>query len=140
VVKVRPISNDKRKNIVEAKERGESVETIIKWLKVSKASIGRIWSKYKKTGSYKPVPYVGRKSTIFNKKMNNKIMKKVKEKPDITQTELIDELKLNVTVAALSLHMKKLGLTLKKRLLIQTDKKEKTSLKKEKNGQKTKKI
>jgi len=121
---MKPISNDKRRNIIDAKERGELVENIIKWFGVGSATINRIWRKYKQTGSYEPIPYAGRKSG-FTKEIDDKIYKLVSKRPDITQEEIIDELSLYVTQSGMSRHMKKLGLTLKKRLLILQDKKEK---------------
>ena len=44
---MRPISSDMRKQIVEAKDRSETTENIIKWFDVSKASINRIYKQYK---------------------------------------------------------------------------------------------
>ena len=57
MVIVKPVSNDKRADIVAAKQRGEPVVVIKKWFNVSDSTISRIWNKFKKTGSYEPVPY-----------------------------------------------------------------------------------
>ena len=134
---MRPISNDIRKNIIEAKERNESISNIIKWFKISKDTIYRIWRKYKETGSYEAKPFPGKQST-FSEEINIKITKKIKEQPDITQEELIEAFSLNVTQAGLSKHLKKLGYTLKKRLSLLVENKEKMLLLKEKNGKENK--
>jgi len=135
-----PVSNRERKNIIDAKERGESIENIIKWFGICKTTIYNIYKQYKETGSYEPLPFPGKISTIFDKDINEKVLKKVKEKPDITQEELIEELGLNITQSGMSRHMKKLGLTLKKRLYMQPGYKEKKLLKEEKNLKNSKKI
>ena len=119
---MKPISNEVRKNIVEAKKRNEEMKNIVTWFDVSPTSVYAIWNQYKKTGSYEPKPFPG-KQTSFTKEINDKIFEKVQKRPDITQEELIDELGLNITQAGLSKHMKKLGLTLKKRRLIRADNK-----------------
>jgi len=121
---MRPISISERKKIIEARERGESYDNIVKWFKVSISSVFNILRKYKETGSYEPTPFPGKQSN-FTDEMNTKIIAKIKETPDITQQDLIDELKLNITQPGLSKHLKKLGFTLKKRLSMQQDYKKK---------------
>ena len=118
---MQPISNDKRADIVAAKQRGESVTTIKKWFNISESTISRIWNKFKNTGSYKPIPYTGRKSDI-TPETDNKIRAKIKETPDITLDELINELSLNLTVSGLSKRLESMDLSFKKRRLTQTDK------------------
>ena len=134
-----PVSNRERKNIIDAKERGESIENIIKWYGVCKTTIYNVYNQYKKTGSYEPLPFPGKISSIFDENVNEKILKKVKETPDITQEELIEELGLDVTQSGMSRHMKKLGLSLKKRLSMQLDYKNQKLLKEEQNLKKSKK-
>jgi len=118
---VRPVSNDKRANIITAKQREESVSEIKKWLNVSDSTISRIWNKYLKTGNYEPIPYTGRKSDISPEK-DKEIRAKIMEKPDITAEELIDELSINLTTSGLYRHLAKMDLTFKKRLSILMDK------------------
>ena len=119
--KMRPISSDKRKSIIDAKERKEPIGNIVKWFGVSEASVNRI---YKATGTYEPIAYKGRQSGL-TREIDDKILTKVREKPDITQRDLINELDLNITQSGMSRHMDKLGLTLKKRRLILVEKREK---------------
>jgi len=120
-----PIANDVRRNIIEAKKRNESNKNIIKWFNVSQSSVDKIWKRYRVTGSYEPQPYPGRVTEIFTDEINDKIISKIKETPDITQQDLIDELKLNISQPGLSKHLKKLGFTLKKRLSMQQEYKKK---------------
>jgi len=132
---MQPISNDKRKDIVAAKQRKEPVTKIIEWFNVSRSSIERIWSKYQETGSYEPIPYIGRISS-FTEKNNADILEEVKKEPDITLVELIDKLSLDISISGLSRHMAKLELTLKKRLYFQRENSEKMLSLNEKNGKK----
>ena len=135
---MKPISNDKRADIIAAKQRNESVKNIMQWFNVCERTIGRIWNKYLKTGTYEAIPYTGRKSDITKEK-EEEIYKKVKETPDITLEDLIEELDINLTVSGLSRHMAKMGLTLKKRLSMLMEKDEKMLYKEEKNGKNNKK-
>jgi len=115
---MRPISNSERRKIIEAKERGEKNTTISKWFGICVKSIERITKLYKETGAYEPKPFPGKQSG-FTDEMNKKIIAKIKQTPDITQQDLIDELKLSISQPGLSKHLKKLGFTLKKRLSMQ---------------------
>ena len=127
-----PISNSERKKIIEARERGESYENIVKWFKVSISTIFNILRKYKETGFYEAKEFPGKQSS-FTDEMNSKIIAKIKETPDITQQGLIDELKLSISQPGLSKH-------LKKRLSMQRDYKKKRLLEEEKNLKKNKKV
>jgi transposase len=123
---MKPVSNEKRELIIEAKKRGESEKNIMKWVKnTSRSSIGKIWKLYRTTGSYQPKPYKGNNRKI-TPQTEEKIRQTIKEKPDITLQELIAELSLNVCESGLSRRLKKMGLTYKKRRSIQTDRKDQT--------------
>jgi len=111
---MRPVSNDKRADIVAAKERGEPVAKIKKWFKVSGSTVSRIWNRHKKTGSYAPTAYTGRKSGI-PPETDGKIRAKVGETPDITLAGLIGALSLGLTVSGLSRRLAGMGLSYKKR-------------------------
>jgi transposase len=121
---MRPISNEKRELIIEAKKRGESEKNIMKWVKnTSRSSIVKIWKLYRTTGTYQPKPYKGNNRKI-TPQTEEKIRQTIKEKPDITLQELIAELSLNVGESGLSRRLKKMGLTYKKRRSIQTGRKD----------------
>jgi len=135
---LKAIPIETRKNIIEAKRRGEKIDDIIKWFNIGRRTIYNLLKTYKETGSCIPLPFKGRKSIIFTDEINERIKLKVKENPSITQEEIIEELSLGVTQPALCKHMKKLGLTLKKRLYTLQENKEKMLLLEEKNGKKIK--
>ena len=120
---MQPISNDKRWNIIEAKQRKEPVSLIVKWFGVSESSISRIWNKYLKTGEYNAIPYTGRKSDISEEK-DEEIRATIKKNNDMTLEELIEKLSLNLTVSGLSRHLDKMGLSYKKRHYTQMGKSE----------------
>jgi transposase len=122
---MRPISNDKRADIIAAKQRNEPVAQIKKWFNISERTISRIWNKYQKTGTYTPLPYTGRKSDLTKEK-DQQIKDTIAETPDITLLELIDKLALDLTEGGLSFHLKAMGLTFKKRHSMQTNKNETT--------------
>jgi len=117
---MQPISNDKRQNIIEAKQRKEPVTAIIKWFNVSASSISRIWNKYLKTGDYSAIPYTGRKSDISEEK-DNEIRGYISKNNDATLEEMIEVLSINLTISGLSRHLDKMGLSYKKRRYTQTD-------------------
>jgi transposase len=120
---VKPISNDKRAAIVKHMQEGKNTKDVAKWLLVSIRTVERIWRKYQKQGHYQPEPLnCGRKPLVDTTTMD-KVVAKVREQPDITLQELIDEFKLPISQSALCRRLRKLGLTFKKRLSIQTNKK-----------------
>jgi len=120
---VKPVSDDKRADIIAAKQRNKPVTQIKKELNVSERTISRIWNKYQKTGKYQPTPYTGRKSKL-SPKQDKQIKDTITKKPDITLLELIEKLSLDLTEGGLSFHLKAMGLTFKKRHSMQMDKKE----------------
>jgi len=122
---VRPVSEDKRTNIIDAKKRNEPTKQIKKWFNISERTISRIWNKYQKTGSHKPKPYTGRKSKL-TPKQDQQIKDTITETPDITLNELNEKLSLGLTEGGLSYHLKKMGFSFKKRCSMQTAKKEMT--------------
>jgi transposase len=136
---MRPISNDKRQNIIEAKQRKEPVNAIIKWFTVSASSISRIWNKYLETGDYSAIPYVGRKSDISEEK-DNEIRDYIRKNNDAALEEMIEVLSINLTVSGLSRHLDKMGLSYKKRHFTQTDSSVPTLPKSVRDGRESKKI
>ena len=115
---MKPISNEKRQLLIAAKQRGEKEEDIVKWLNVSKGTVGKIWALFQKTGSFLPTPYTGRKSAIDEQKIEE-IHMTLKNNPDITLEELIEELSLPIKKSQLSRLLISLGYTHKKRQHIQ---------------------
>jgi transposase len=123
---MRATDDKTRENIVLAIQRKEKRNTIATWLNISISTIDKVWHKFKKTGTYQPIPYTGRKSTL-TEKQEKEIRNKIQQTPDITLNELIDELSLDLTESGMSRHLKAMGLTFKKRRFMLMAKNETTS-------------
>ena len=114
IAMAKPISMEKRMDVIKHKQAGESTEDIAKWLFVSKRTVKRVWDKFAATGSVAPEPQnSGRKPLVGDETMD-KIVSKIKEQPDMTLLELIDEFDLPISESALCRRLIKLGLTYKK--------------------------
>lgn len=134
-----PISNEKRAAIVKHMQAGESKENIAKWLFVCKRTVTRVWNKYTEAGSYEAAPRNSGRKPLVSEETMNLVVLKIKEIPDITLVELINEFNLPITESALCKRLIKVGLTYKKRRSIQNRSSEKMSLKPALSGEKTKK-
>jgi len=134
-----PISNEKRKLLIEAKLRGEKEKDIAKWLKISERSVTTIWKRYRETGSYEPTPYPGREPILTAEKFEE-VKLFVANNPDATLDEIIEELSLPIQKSRLSVLLIEAGLSFKKRLFTQRNSSAKTCKKSEKHGEKTSKI
>jgi putative transposase len=97
----RPLSDDLRKRIIDAKLRGDTEDKIAVEKDVHKSSVTKIWALYKKTGSYKPRPNPNGRKPILSPQQLEQITEKITMQPDITLQELIDELELPVCISAL---------------------------------------
>ena len=107
-----------REKIVYHKKAGAKNAEIIKWLRVSKNSITRIWKLYKEENTIAPKPHnKGRKPAFCDKKMEQ-ITAKIAEQPDITLDELVEHFKLNISISALSRKLTKADLTFKKNIVL----------------------
>ncbi len=120
------LSNEKRADIIKHLEAGMKVLDICKWLFVNESTVRRLWRRYKTTGSYKPLPLNnGRKPMVSEEKMEQ-IMQRIKENPDMTLSEIVDEFELNISISALCRRLIKRGLTYKKKRSIPMNKNVKT--------------
>jgi transposase len=114
-------------------QAGESKENIAKWLFVCDRTVTRVWNKFKDSGNYAPSPQnSGRKPLVSDEAMRL-VVSKIKEKPDITLLELIDEFNFPISESALCKRLIKLGYSFKKRQLIRRSKTALTSKKNAKN-------
>jgi len=110
-----PLSKETREKIIYHKKAGAKNAEIAKWLRVTTRSVEKIWKLYKEKNSIEPKPHnKGRKPAFCEKKMEQ-ITVKIKEEPDITLEELVEEFNLNISISALSRKLKKKDLTFKKR-------------------------
>jgi transposase len=130
----KPISLEKRADIIRHMQAGRSKADIAEWLFVCVRTVTRVWNKFITVGSYGPEPQnSGRKPLVSNEAMEH-VVEKIKEVPDMTLIELIDEFNLQISQAALSKRLIKLGLTYKKRRSIQKTGGGRMSLKQGRHG------
>jgi transposase len=123
LIDVRATDNKTRENIVLAMQRKEKRCSISLWLNVSLSTIDKVWRKFRETGAYLPIPYTGRKSTLTSEQ-DQQIKTKIAQTPDITLNELREELSLDLSESGLSLYLKNMGLSFKKRRSMQMAKNE----------------
>jgi transposase len=110
-----PISKEKRELIIYHKKKGAKNREISEWLQITERSVERILKLYREEKTIAPKPHnKGRKPAFCRKKME-RIIEKIREVPDITLEELVEEFNLKISKSALSRKLKKEGLTLKKR-------------------------
>ena len=111
----KPISNEKRADIVKHMQGGESKENVSSWLFITVKTVERVWKRYQETGKYEALPNCGGRKPLISDEQMRQISAKVKEAPDMTLLELIEEFNLPFSESALHKRLKKLGLTYKKR-------------------------
>jgi len=109
------LSNEKRADIIRHIESGEPVADICKWFFVNESTVRRLWRRYKATGNYKPLPLNNVRKPMVSEETMEKILEKIKEVPDITLSEIVDEFELKISISALCRRLIKRGLTFKKR-------------------------
>ena len=115
----KPISNDLRKRVIDAKLRGDTEDKIAAEKEVCKSFVTKLWFLFRTTGSYLPRPNPnGRKPRLSCEQLED-IRQTIHNNPDITLGELIDEFNLPVSVPALSKTVRfKLGFRYKKKRYI----------------------
>ena len=118
-----PTPKETREKIIQHKQNYVNETDIAKWLTISQSTVTKIWKLHKKTGCIKPKPRTqGRKPQVSQQTMDQ-ITQKIEQTPDITLKKLIAEFNLQISHAALSKRLTKLGYTFKKRRAIQKNKK-----------------
>lgn len=119
---MKPLSKDIRSRLVAAKEAGEgSVRVLAERFKVGSATVQRLFTKLKETKSIEPLPHGGGMPAKIPDSELSKVIELVKEKPDRTIEELINEWRIryviNVSSSAMSRTLERCNLSLKKKLL-----------------------
>ena len=110
-----PLSQDIRKRIIQAREKGDTVEKIAKEKNVSTSAINKLMALYRETGSWEPRPLNNGRKPILTPDQQEQVKNRIIEQPDISLLELIDELELPVCESALCrIINNKLGLRRKK--------------------------
>ena len=107
----KPYSNDLRKRVIDAKLRGNTEEKIALEKEISKSTVTKIWSLYRKTGNYQPLPNPSGRKPKLSEEQLGQIKKTIEEQPDtayfvhstsITLQELKDKFCLPISISALS--------------------------------------
>ena len=133
---MKPITNENRRLIVAAKERGEKPEVIAVWFGIAVSSVYNILALYKTTNDITPKPYPGRPSRLTPEDIG-KIRFAIQEKNDITLEELIDELDLPIKKTRLAEIINGMNLPFKKRRSTQMGNYARTYKKSAKSSKKT---
>ncbi|MDR2903991.1 MAG: helix-turn-helix domain-containing protein, partial [Clostridiales bacterium] len=79
-----PLSQDLRKRIIRAQEKGDSYAQIAQALQINKSTVSRVITLYKETGSCEPRPLNNGRKPRLNEETLQKISKRIEEQPDIT--------------------------------------------------------
>ena len=114
---MRPLSEDLRRRIIEAKEAGEGTGEVSARFKVSRKSVARFWKQYSASGHLRPKQIGGyRKSRL--KKHEKRLQRWIAQQPDLTLVELQrrceTELDVQIGLTALWHRLDRLGLSYKK--------------------------
>ena len=110
-----PLSRDIRKRIIEAREKGDSIQKIAREKEVGVNTIVCLLRLYRETGSYEPRPLNNGRKPRLDEETLEKIRKRIEDQPDIALHELKEEFALPVSVQALCKTINgKLGLRRKK--------------------------
>jgi transposase len=110
-----PLSTDVRKRIIEAKEKGDSIQKIAREKGVGTNTIACLLRLYRETGSYEPRPLNNGRKGKLSEEMLKRIEERIKEQPDIALYELKEELGLPISLPGLCKIINgKLGLRRKK--------------------------
>ena len=110
-----PLPNKTREAIIAHKKNGKKEDDIARWLCISKSSVTRTWALFKVQDSVEPKPHNKGRKPAFGQDIMDKIVAKIKEQPDITLEELIEEFGLKISISALCRKLQKLNLNFKKR-------------------------
>ena len=111
----KPLSNDLRKRIIDAKLRGDTEDKIASEKDVNKSTVTKLWALYRSSKSYAPRLNTGGRKPRLSEQQLAQVRQAIICRPDITLQELIDRFCLPVSVPALCKTIKyKLKFRLKK--------------------------
>jgi transposase len=80
----RPLSNDLRKRIIEAKLRGDTEDKIAAEKEVNKSTITKLWALYRATGGYEVRPNSRGRKPALSAEQLERITQKIDGQPDVT--------------------------------------------------------
>ncbi len=118
---MRPTSIDLRKRVVAARiEDGQSMGEIAQRFKIPKGTVQNILERYRDSGTVVPKPQNPGRKPAFSARALRKLQLDVKEHPDATLEELRIRSRMTVSLVCIHNTLKKLGITRKKSLYVQT--------------------
>ena len=132
-------SNCVRNIIVSAWLRGESVESIIEWTGVSRATVYNTCKQFHSTNTVAPKKQPGRPSRL-SKADYDSIRDLILHENDITLEEIIERLNLPIKKSRLSVITIEMGFSFKKRASVLKSSNEKMSKKSVQHGKPTRNI
>ncbi len=109
-----PTSDEKRADIIRHMKAGKEKADIAGWLFVCVRTVSRVWDKYTESGSWAPEPHNKGRKPLVSEEAMDEVVSKIREAPDMTLLELIDEFDLPISQAALSKRLIGLGMRYKK--------------------------
>ena len=110
-----PLSLEARNAIIFHKMNGETNAKIAHWLRINEKTVRRILKLYQEQNSVEPKPHNRGRKPVFGQAVMDKIIARIKEQPDVTLEELVEEFNLNISISALCRKLQKLDLNFKKR-------------------------
>lgn len=120
-----PLSHEARNTIVFHKMNGKTNADIALWLRINEKTVRRILKLYQEHNSVEPKPHNRGRKPAFGQDVMDKIIARIKEQPDVTLEELVEEFNLNISISALCRKLQKLDLNFKKRHYSQKNSNEK---------------
>lgn len=111
------LHNEARKLIVEAYDKGVSVKELAKCFSVNTSSIYRLLKRRNETGSYETRTNLRGKKPKLSESDRQNIAALISKQPDITCLEIIETLKLPVSIDTVWRFLQKQGYRRKKKSL-----------------------
>ena len=110
-------SEDLRKRIIAAKEKGQSSAVVSRRFSLNVRTVERYWKRYQETAQIAPKRHGGyRRSKLAPH--DHELMKWIERQPDLTLSELqqhcLEHLKVSISLHALWYRLDRIGLSFKK--------------------------
>ncbi|HYD52963.1 MAG TPA: helix-turn-helix domain-containing protein [Gemmatimonadaceae bacterium] len=111
------MSSDLRKRIVLAYEEGDKTrDEVAEVFQVGRASVNRLVSRYRETGSVEPTPHGGGKPRKMTSRGEKVLRALVEDRPDAAIPEfvhlMVERAKLTLSTSTMSRELARLGLSL----------------------------